>query len=180
MFLLLNQYANFGGADTKDRSIWISRDGMNFESSENSTGPRTTITISDLNPKKITYDSIFNTMIISDFDDAAATTISSYSFATVNRMGVATLPSIRIGTYTHPVFFPAGATTFTMPIDPPLSVAPSVANVIVTKKCATGSTTNLTNFYVQSVSTTAITVFSNSTNLNNDISTFSWLLWESP
>ena len=173
-------YADFAGADTKDRSIWVSRDGMNFESSEHSTGPRTTITIDDVTYKKTTYDPINNTMIVSDHGAVDANTITSYSFATVSRMGVATLPSIRIGTYTHPVFFPAGTTTFTMPIDPPLSVAPSVANVIVMKKCATGSTANLTNFYVQSVSTTAITVFSNSTNLNNDISTFSWLLWESP
>ncbi len=180
MFVLLNQYADFVGADTKDRAIWLSRDGMNFESSENSTGPRTIVSFGDMSMKKITYDPIFNTMIISDYDSADSTIITSYSFATINRMGVATLPSIRIGTYTHPVVFPAGVTTFTMPIDPPLSVAPNVANIIVTKKCATGSTTNLTNFYVQSVSTTAITVFSNSTNLNNDLSTFSWLLWESP
>lgn len=175
MFFLLNGTPNYAGNTTTDRNIWYSTDGMNYYSTEASTGPKSTLTTTELGHRQLSFDDDNKVLIISE-GTASTNIMSIYSFNSLLRQTSLMLPSLQVGVFSTPAVV-TGAQTWTVVFDRPFAVAP--VGVIATQISNEANTNNLLTWFVNSITTTGFNIVANAS-ANGSIQNFSYIAWERP
>ena len=176
MFFLLNGTPNYGGNVSADRSIWFSRDGINFYTSGSSSGLKVTTSTVELSQIAISFDDDNKVMIVTDGSAISTDLLNICTFTSLLRQSVLTLPSWQAGVFVSPAVI-NGSQTWTVTFDKPFQVAP--IGVIATPTSATNGAANFLTWFITSITTTGFTIVA--TNIAGgpgDVQTFSYMAWE--